>query len=73
MVILCFVFLFVKINKYRVIVFDGKIVLKIVFIFKNLLSNLLLNSVICIFLVYELDYVVFYNDFVSELFCLYIG
>lgn len=54
-------------------VFDGKIVLKIVFIFKNLLSNLLLNSVICIFFVYELDYVVFYNDFVSELFCLYIG
>lgn len=54
-------------------VFDGKIVLKIVFIFKYVLSNLLLNSVICIFLVYELDYVVFYNDFVSELFCLYIG
>lgn len=53
-------------------VFDGKIVLKIVFIFKNLLSNLLLNSVMCIFLVYELDYVVFYNDFVSELFCLNI-
>lgn len=50
-----------------------KIVLKTVLIFKNLLSNSLSNSVICTFPAYELDYVVSYNDLVSELPCLYIG
>lgn len=51
-------------------VFDGKIVLKTVLIFKYVLSNLLSNSVICTFPAYELDYVVSYNDLVSELPCL---
>lgn len=51
-------------------VFDGKIVLKTVLIFKNLLSN---SLSICTFPAYELDYVVSYNDLVSELPCLYIG
>lgn len=71
MATLCSVSPPVKTNKYRANgFFDGKIVLKTVLIFKNLLSN---SLSICTFPAYELDYVVSYNDLVSELPCLYIG